>query len=188
MPQDLHPTVDRTLLRLVEEVLRSEQYEVLALASAEGAPPMVLAENTYFMVAATAVATVQDLPLAEPYLVSRLSEVTANAGPKRWDAYALVLTQQEAIGSDSDTSRLFELAYDTSRARRIVHVGVKPDLESVRRAVIPFIPPPSFVAEDLLNDPLDQVQNELVGRGIGPDIVTRAVEVYRAGGKLSDAL
>lgn len=183
------PVVDRTLLRLIEDVFRAEGYEVVALAPPADSLPMVLAENNYFMAAATAVATVQDLALAEPHLVSRLADATSNAGPKRWDAYALILTQQEATSDEFDASRLFELAYDTSRARRIVQAGVRPDLASVRRAIVPFIEPPELVTEDLLVDPLTQLGEELIRRGVvAPELVRRAVDVYRFGGSLSDAL
>lgn len=184
------PVVDRTMLRLIEDVFRDEDYEVVALTADEGSVPMVLAENNYFMAAATAVATVEDLALAEPHLVSRLAVATsaANAGPKRWDAYALLLTQQEAGADDSVTNRLFEMSYDTSRARRIVQAGVKADLVSVRRAIVPFIEPPEFVTGDLLEDPLTQIEEELIRRGANPELASRAVEVYRSGGSLSDAL
>ena len=183
------PVVDWPLLRLVEEVLRDEGYEVVLL-DADEPLPMLLAENNYFMAAATAVATVQDLPLAEGYLIARLSQATssATAGPKRWDAYALMLTQQVSTGEEFESSRLFEIAYDTSTARRILQAGVKPDLASVRRAIVPFIRPPALVLGELVADPLEQLLAQLIGRGASPEVATRAVEVYRSGGNLTDAL
>lgn len=182
------PVIDRTLLRLIEDVFRAENYEVVSVASSPPSVPMVLAENNYFMAAATAVATVQDLALAEPHLVSRLATAAAIAGPKRWDAYALMLTQQEVTAEEFEANRLFELAYDTSRVRRIVQAGVKADLASVRRAIVPFIEPPGVTAEDLLVDPLTQLQDELIRQGVEAPLVHRAVDVYRSGGSLSDAL
>lgn len=182
------PVVDRTLLRLIEEVFRAEGYEVIVTPPTAAHLPMVLAENNYFMAAATAVATVEDLALAEPHLVSRLAEVTGTAGPKRWDAYAVMLTQQLATGDEFDAGKLFELTYDTSRARRIVQAGVPADLTSVRRAIVPFIEPPELITEELLVDPLTQLQAELIQRGMRSELVQRAVNVYRSGGNLSNAL
>jgi hypothetical protein len=182
------PMVDWPLLRLIEDVLRDEGYEVVTVGSDDGLLPMVLAENNYFMAAATAVATLNDLALAEPHLVSRLAEVTASeaAGPKRWDAYAVLLTQQEPAGNESDAKRLFELAYDTAVARRIVQAGVRLDVRSVRRAIVPFVEPPNLVAYDLATEPLDQLREELVRMGASLELVDRAIDVYRAGGSVSD--
>lgn len=183
------PVVDWPLLRLIEEVLRAEDYEVVTVGGDQDALPMVLAENNYFMAAATAVATLSDLALAEPHLVSRLTEATASdaAGPKRWDAYAVLLTQQEPSGDDNDAKRLFELAYDTAGARRIVQAGVRLDVQSVRRAVVPFVEPPDLVSQELVTEPLDQLRDELVRMGSPVELVDRALDIYRARGSIPDA-
>ncbi len=187
MSESREPVVDRTLLRLIEEVLRAEDYEVVTETIGGVSLPIVLAENNYFMAAATAGATVSDLALAEPHLVNRLREVSPQAGPKRWDAYALLLTQQKATNDDFESSRLFELAYDTSSARRIVQAGVNPDRSAVRRAIVPFIEPPRLVVDDLVMDPLTQLRVELVQHGQSEELVGRAIDLYRSGGSVADA-
>jgi hypothetical protein len=186
MSSDIAFSIDLSLLRLVEEAVTSEGYEVIVQTDDVGMT-MILAENDYFMVAATAVGTVKDLASAEPYLVDRLSVAVSSegAGPKRWDAYAVLLTQQTG-GNDDDLSRLFELAYDTSGVRRIVQAGVHPDLESVRRAIVPFVRPPDLLSRDLAADPLEQLEQELERLGSDPLTARRALDVYRAGGGLSD--
>ena len=65
----------------------------------------------------------------------------SDAGPKRWDAYLILLTQERSPETSDTTRELFNINYDTTGLRRLAHTGVDATLTAVRQALIPFVAP-----------------------------------------------
>ena len=201
---------DKDLLLIAEDILSESGYEHGWLAADDDAAvarrgrssanggtvamngqDMLLAENAYAVVVVVAATTVGGLVIAEQFvelqLRSRIAE--ADAGPKRWDAYAVLLTQDipSGNGRDSGSSVFFDINYDTSHFRRLVRAGVKSTKRGVSEALTPFLEP-DFRDAGLLDDPMESFSVALVDQGIDKSLASRAVEVYRQGGRLDDVL
>ncbi len=99
------------------------------------------AENAYFVVAVTSVASLPEISAAEMQLTEDLLKIAneRELGPRRWDLYSIVLCESDVRRGDS-VGILFELTYDTKYVRRIVRVGVKPTTAALREALRMFMP------------------------------------------------
>jgi hypothetical protein len=132
---------DPDLFTLAREVLGEEGYVIQEVN--ETGLDVLLAENPYFIVAVATAPTIDELILAEgrgeEILQARLRG--ADVGPKVWDAYLVLLTQERLVDGGEATRQLFSINYDTRAIRRIAQSDVNPTLRDVRLALRPFVAP-----------------------------------------------
>lgn len=178
---------DDELRAVARSVLLQADYVVEDL---RGDPSLLLAENPYFLVAVCTTSTISQLlhvePLAEEAILRRLEG--ANPGPKRWDAYLILLTQERLPENRQTTRGLFEINYDTSNLRRIAHTGVEATLAAVRQALIPFVAPIELDDPSLQLDPFGAMESALTAQGVERDTARRAVAAFTQGVPLGDVL
>jgi hypothetical protein len=180
-------TSDSELLTIARRVLEDEGYSVEFLTSGVN---LVLAENPYFVVAVAAMSTIQELLLiegiAEATLAARLSE--SAIGPKKWDAYLVLLTQERSPEDDATTRDLYAINYDTARLRRIAHTGVDATPEAVAHALAPFVAPVEATSTEMHQDPFVALVDALATRGVSRELANRAVAAFEQGASLDDVL
>lgn len=178
---------DRELIALAQSVLSSEQY---VIEDVEDGIRLLLAENRYFVVGLVATPTLDELLLAEALgetaLMNRMK--TANPGPKRWDAYLVLLTQEKSPDDSHTARQLFSINYDTSAVRRIAHTGVAPTVAAVREALTPFVAPVHLDAREVGTDAFGLMVESLAARGVARGLADRAVNAFRQGADLNDLL
>lgn len=181
------PRSDDALLRITKAVLAEQGFQVETVS---GGIDLILAENRYFVVAVAAMNTIRDLILAEPIafeaLVRRI-ESTA-LGPKKWDTYLVLLTQEKSAEDDGITRDLYAINYDTARLRRIAHTGVDPIPEAVSHALAPFVEPVATTTSAEHADALDSLLRALISRGVDKDLAQRAITAFEQGATLDDVL
>jgi len=187
MSAELRITSDRELLSLATSVLEGELFRVESLDSN---PTVLLAENQYFFVAVVATSTIEQLLIAESLVEAIVGEYleAADPGPKRWDAYLVLLTQERAPEDDATTRQLFSINYDTSRMRRLARSGVELTLRAVRDSLNPFVSPILLENLAVSMDPLDAMVDELTNRGIDRDVAEKSVVAFRSGVRMGDVL
>jgi hypothetical protein len=178
---------DTELLSVVEVVLKGQAFSVEKI---EQTMDLLLAENEYFIVAVVASHTIQDLRdsqgFAEGILAARLDAEAL--GPKKWDVYLVLLTQEVAAEDDTITRELYAINYDTTRLRRVAHTGVSATQESVSRALAPFIAPVQTRGGAIHKEPMDSLFAALNERGVDPDLASRAIAAFEQGAALDDVL
>lgn len=178
--------IDEDLLDLARTVLTESGF-VAELTQSE---TVLLAENQFAIVALAATPTLADLLVAEApveaLLRTRMAE--ADVGPKIWDAYLVLLTQESSQSQGRTYQRLFGINYDTHEFRRIARVGVGLTLRDVRNALTPFVEPLRLNEAGLSVDALDSLPVALNRHGISIDVAERAVEIFRQRGRIDDAL
>ena len=164
--EGVNVSTDRELLVLARSVLADEGYSV---EDVDGELPLLLAENNYFVVGVATAPTIYQLlaaeGIAEAMLVDRLT--SSDPGPKRWDAYLMLLTQEQSSESAEVSRDLFSINYDTVGLRRIVQTGVAPRLASVRTALAPFVEPIQLDDPSIASDPFESLVEALAARGCG---------------------
>ncbi|MGH7964817.1 MAG: hypothetical protein ACRERD_23885 [Candidatus Binatia bacterium] len=140
--------------------------------------------------AVAATPTIAQLLVAEGTTEVALSERLAqsNAGPKVWDSYVVLLTQEQSVESDEASRALYEINYDTARMRRIAHIGVEASLVGMREVLAPFVAPRAVSDASVSERPLGLLLRALVSRGVSQDLATRAVTAFDQGGSLVDVL
>lgn len=180
-------TSDRELMALARSILNEENY---AVESVEGDISMLLAENAYFVVGIAAASTIAQLLVAESIasgmIANRLAE--SNPGPKRWDAYLILLTQERSPETNDTTRDLFNINYDTTGLRRIAHTGVDATLTAVRNALTPFVAPIELDDPSIATDAFTSFVEALASRGVERELANRAVNAFRQGVHLGDVL
>lgn len=178
---------DAELLALARAVLVDEGYAVEDVA--EDGVPLILAENRYFVLGVVTAATIAQIVVAEgwaeEFLAARLR--SADIGPKVWDAYLILLTQERLPEGSSATQELFEINYDTRGIRRIVHTDVFPRLADVRNALTPFVAPIELDDPAIGSSAFESFVESLVARGIDREVAVRAVTAFRQGADIVDA-
>lgn len=178
---------DRELIALARGVLEEEQYVVEEL---HDGVPLLLAENRYFVIGVVATPTIRELLLAESLgevlLTDRMK--AGDPGPKRWDAYLVLLTQERSPDNSETTRQLFGINYDTSGVRRIAHSGVAPTVAAVREALTPFVAPVELEDQGIASDAFNTLTEALAARGIERQLADRAVSGFRQGADLDDIL
>ena len=188
MSQTVNFRTDQDLLALARSVLSKAGYihKEVPLESES----VLLAENAYSIIALVAIPTMADLIAAEPLVESLLHSCLAEAdvGPKIWDAYLVLLTQERPVEQGEEPLPLFDINYDTQRFRRIARAGVEATHNGVRNALISFVEPVRLDEAGLTVDPLEVLALALVACGVDESVATRAVEIYQQGGQLDDAL
>lgn len=178
---------DDELLRITKAVLSEQAFHVETVS---GAIDLILAENSYFVVAVAAMNTIRDLILAEPLAFEALTQRIESAalGPKKWDTYLVLLTQEKSAEADDVTRDLYAINYDTSRLRRIAHTGVDPTPEAVSHALAPFVAPVTSTTPAASADALDSLLRALVSRGVDEELAQRAITAFEQGATLDDVL
>lgn len=178
---------DDDLLRIAKTVLSEQGFQV---ESVSGSVDLILAENSYFVVAVAAMNTTRDLILAEPVAFEALAERIGSAalGPKKWDTYLVLLTQEKSAEDDDVTRDLYSINYDTSRLRRIAHTGVDPTPEAVGHALAPFVAPATSATSAAQTDALDSLLRVLITRGVDVQLAQRAITAFEQGASLDDVL
>jgi len=180
--------VDAELLGLARAVLESEGYSIEDVA--DDGLPLLLAENRFFIICVVTAATIGQLIVAEGRVEGALAErlQAADVGPKVWDAYLVLLTQERLPEGGGATRALFDINYDTRAIRRIAHSGVYPTMAEVRTALTPFVTPMELDDPTIAVDPFKPFIEALVGRGIDREVAVRAVTASRQGASVVDAL
>jgi hypothetical protein len=178
---------DRELLALARSVLADEGY---VIEQVDGEVALLLGENAYFLVGVSATPTIAQLLLAEPLAQSAISHrlVSSDPGPKRWDAYMILMTQERSPENPKTTRDLFDINYDTSGLRRIAHTGVQATLAGVRNALTPFVAPIELDDPSIGRDPFDAMVEALAARGVERDLGSRATTAFKQGVPLGDVL
>jgi hypothetical protein len=183
------PTVrsDEELLRLSHAVLSHHGFHVETIKQGIG---LILAENAYFVVAVAATNTIPDLILAESVAFDAIAQRldSATLGPKKWDTYLVLLTQDKSSEDDDMTRALYAINYDTSRLRRIAHTGVDATPEAVGHALAPFVTPDAPATSVRQTDPVDSLLRALISRGVDEDLAHRAITAFEQGAALDDVL
>lgn len=178
---------DEELLHITAAVLSEQGFHVETVS--EGID-LVLAENSYFVVAVAAMNTIHKLILAEPVAFEALAQRidSATLGPKKWDTYLVLLTQEKSAEVDAVTRDLYAINYDTSRLRRIAHTGVDPTPEAVSHALAPFVEPATSTRSAVPAHALDSLLRALISRGVDEELAQRAITAFEQGAKLDDVL
>ncbi|WP_140425745.1 hypothetical protein [Cryobacterium sp. N19] len=151
---------------------------------------MIVAENSNFVVAVAAMNTIQNLILAEPVALDAIARriQSVELGPKKWDTYLVLLTQEKSAEDDDITRDLYAINHDTSRLRRIAHTGVDPTPEAVRHALAPFIEPVTPTTLIAHTDALDAMLSTLISGDVSEELARRAVVAFEQGASLDDVL
>ena len=178
---------DDELLRITKVFLSEQGFHVETVS---GGIDLILAENNYFIVAVAAMNTIRDLILAEPVAFEALAQRIESAalGPKKWDTYLVLLTQEKSAEVDDVTRDLYAINYDTSRLRRIAHTGVDPTREAVSHALAPFVEPARSTTAAAQADALDSLLRALISRGVDEELAQRAITAFEQGATLDDVL
>ena len=178
---------DDELLRISKEVMSEQGFQVETIS---GGIDLLLAENSYFVVAIAAMNTIRDLIFAESTafetLARRVESVTL--GPKKWDTYLVLLTQEKSAEDDDITHDLYTINYDMSRLRRIAHTGVDPTPEAVSHALAPFVEPAGSRTSAVQDDALDSLLIALISRGVNEEFAQRTIAAFKQGATLDDVL
>jgi len=149
---------------------------------------IVVAENAYYVLAITQVSDLTTLPAFDEELASFLidSARSTELRAKRWDLYAVLMSERFAPDQEPMTVTLSELRQDTHSVRRIVRSGIEPTLDGVEHALTTFLPLKSFGDEVALEDPLGHLQRLLPTHGIPESVATRAIAAFRVTGQVND--
>lgn len=164
--------VDLALLGAAGRLLEQSHFTVASDYLSPARLPWLLAENGLFALGVVAAHTLDDLVALESFATSAIADRIREAGPKRWDAYLVLLAREgrEARG----TRAVRDLQDNTRLLRRVVQLGVHADEESVRSALRPFLPLPPPI-QHWPSSPIQDLEDELVLQGIEPDRAREAV-------------
>ncbi|MFX1821791.1 hypothetical protein PV768_18590 [Pseudarthrobacter sp. CC4] len=178
---------DDELLGFTKTVLSEQGFQVETMGENI---ELILAENNYFVVAVAAMNTIRNLILAEPIIFESLSQRIESValGPKKWDTYLVLLTQEKSAEDNAVTRDLYAINHDTSGVRRIAHTGVDPTPEAVRHALAPFIEPVTLATTVAHTDALESLLHTLISHGVDEELAQRAVTAFEQGGSLDDVL
>ncbi len=166
-------------LALIDESRRLLEQFGFTVIEAELSParlPWLLAENGLFALGIAAARTLRYLLALEAHATPVLAERIRGAGPKRWDAYLVLLAREDR--DDRGTRMVRNLQYDTSLLRRVVNLGVQADEASVRRALAAFLPLPPPGQQEMGSAFADLVE-ELVLQGIERESALGAVQFFQ---------
>lgn len=171
-------TVHRQELSLKESSSHAAGSEPQGLETFE---EVLLAEDSYFVVAAAAANSLTRMCFIEPFLSAYLSEKMAErpVGDKIWDGYVVLLTAERFVDLDGTTS-VYDLLYDTSYVRRMVMLGVRANSRSVRSALRPFLALRRVEVREVLGDVMHDLADALAGEGIEPAQAAKAIDSFRS--------
>lgn len=170
---------DLAILSEASRILEASGFTVRFSNLTDARLPWLLAENDLFAVAIVATRVLDDLVKLEPHAVHVLANRIRHGGPKRWDAYLLLMARHDK--ESRGTSVVREMQYDTSSLRRMVSLGVEGDEDSIRRALRPFLPLPR-PADAVFRSSVDSLLDELVLQGIDRNHALQAMQAFEASG------
>jgi hypothetical protein len=181
------------LLELARIVLERANFVAERIDVQSGEPTtgethaLLLAQDSFFILAVGAAATIDGLGTLEQAAVFELTRRAAGSqlGAKQWDLYLVLLTAQPAVDDGRASSQLVALNYNTRSIRRLAHAGVTPTLEAMERTLRPFLPLPEVTNAAVLEDALTLLENELTREGVEADLAGRAIAAFRDSGSLS---
>ncbi len=179
---------DDELLALARTVFVEQEYAVEDVST--GDLNFLLAENAYFLVGVVTTPTLAQLLLAEGLVEGALSDrlSAGDAGPKVWDAYLVLLTQERSPETALVTKGLFEINYDTARLRRIAHAGVDLNKDAVMAVLAPFVAPAELENPLITENPFQLMIRVLASHGIEKQLAQRAVDAFEQGVPLGNVL
>jgi len=179
------PDTDPQLLAAARRAFAARQFRLSeSTLPAAGDSPWLLAENDHFVVAVVAARSLEDLRVLEGQVAVALGDLLAatDLGPKRWDAYVVLLARSDA--EQRGRPDVLDLEYNTRSLRRIVSLGVSET--SVDEALAPFFalpqPPPGG-----LPSAYEELVEQLIVHGIERERAEAAVAMYRRSGSVSDS-
>ncbi len=166
------------LLALAADILRSGGYAIEPF-EVDFQTKGLRAENLLFVVNVVSAPTMTDLVRMNGAVSGKLArEFSEGMGPKRWDGYLVLLTQESVLDIGEATVQLYNLSYDTSVVRRIARAGVEASLSAIREILRPFLPLEPH-GLDSFGDPLELLRAELVLQGIPDAVALRTVSAFR---------
>lgn len=170
---------DFELLELAVITLAAVGYETTIEGT--GKSQMLFAENGLSAIAVGASTTVEGLLEMEAVLSGQLIAriETRRIPDRRRDGYVVLLTAQPAESQQSEA--LFGMTYNLRHVRRVVRASVEPTTAGVARALRPVLPLLSRPNTQLILDPLDSLKRRLIEDGLDPQIVARAIALFRSG-------
>lgn len=197
-----HATFEDELLDFAATILRGAGYSIgtvdLSQDSKEDELPpgpvvaphhlrLLLAQNRFFVTAVGAAATLDEMAALEARASTELSRLitSSHLGAKQWDVYLVLLTRQDLPDEGEASTGLVGINYNTTFFRRIVRVGVRPELEDVTRALRPFLPLVASERPEVLEDALTLLEQELPANGVDEQVAGRAIAAFRETGSLS---
>lgn len=179
------PRMDQELLKVGSSILKANGFSLEYVSDGMDA---VFAEDRNFVVIMVATSTIRDLIEAEHIALRMLGDRmhSVDLGPKVWDTYLVLLTQDRSSDDPNLMRQLFSINYDTSKVRRMAHVGVELAPESLRIVLAPFIEP--TISESIIVDinPLLSLSDALISRGIAAEVAQRVVGAFEQGASLDD--
>ena len=181
---EFQPAPLAALLAPAALVLRRHGFRTRLMASHD-THPILLAENSLFLVGVVEFSGAYDLPSIEAATSTQLADQVAAAGPKHWDAY-LVLLSAAAATDRGWSEDVTDILYNTRYLRRIVRWGVIPTESSLSSALRSFLPlPPPSAAGPI--DPIQRLIDELPTHGVEAEKAETALAQWRvSGGRSSD--
>ena len=171
------------LLDAAREVLVDAGFVAEHANLPHGDSSWLLAENDFFAVGLISRPSVDELAVANAIGTTAMLDRLGGkqAGAKRWDAYLVLLTTEPEETIDS--RQRVQLIYNMRGLRRLLGVGLRPDDDSVRRVLAPFLPL-SEPLEDSLGDIGTELVDALVVNGIASDAAARYVAAFTSTGSL----
>lgn len=139
-----------------------------------------VAENMYFAVAFQPFLNCDQMldqaREAELELTTRMKRESS----KVWDTY-LLLASQESVSDSGQADQIVGLQYDTRHMRKLVawNCGYRPD--AMDDLVRPFLELARIQVRASTRDPLAALGDRLIARSVNPELVRRALSMYREG-------
>lgn len=159
-------------------LLRSYGYQTDS-AGIGGGATLLLAENDYFALGVAEFEAPAHLSAVEEACASALAKrISTEAGPKRWDAY-LILLSTTVQDDETMPEAVANIVYNTRFFRRLVRWSVAPESNSLERALRPFLP---FTAAQagLSTGPVDRLKESMASYGVSRDEADHAIALWRA--------
>lgn len=174
-------------LGIAADVLAEAGFNIERVESPQGREEIV-ADDSYFVVAVVDVLSLPEIGEAEAGLTDDLLRIASerDLGPRRWDLYSVILCESDVRPGDS-VGILFELTYDTKYVRRIIRVGVKPTIASIREALRMFMPIRPMPMDAPLADPLADLEKALNEEGLAEDEAAHVIAAFRSHGGVENA-
>lgn len=149
--------------------------------------PVVIAENSYYLIAFQVFDIWRDLVDAASPVEMALSELItkAEASEKTWDAYLVLTCRGRPIGYD-ELNEWSNLSYDTRYTRKIVRAGLGDSLEKVIEVARPFIYLERARYSAKHRNPLDILEEKLVQMDWNRDEVKKLITVFKERGNLEN--
>ena len=181
------PVTDDAFRSHTAQLLAEAGFESRELRLVEDRQPVVVAENSYYLVA------FQVFELWSQLMESAASIETAlwgmlEATPqtnKTWDAY-LVLVCRAELTDSTEFNQLVGLVYDTKRTRKIVGVDVGDELTGIDDLIKPFTALSQAQVSAKGRDPLTLLAQKLEQSGEDATLVRRIVTTFRETGHIID--